>query len=236
MPRKNALCHGCGKRGHFVKMYRSRLTYSANALVGMQFSAGDKKQSDAYMATLLAGAPTGLDPAVIKVKTNRKIVEALIDSGASKKFIDRKVVEELKLRMHGSPSKISMASTNCSIETLGRVRASVEAFGKHYKLEFGTMNQLCSDVILGHPFLRQHSEVSFQMGGPEAPIKILKQDECLAVAATKAKAPRLFRFLTDDCKPFATKSRKYSVDDQKFIADQIKRMLAADIIEPSQSP
>ena len=38
------------------------------------------------------------------------------------------------------------------------------------------MNQLCSDVILDHPFLRQHSEVSFQMGGPEAPIKILKQD------------------------------------------------------------
>ena len=74
------------------------------------------------------------------------------------------------------------------------------------------------------------------MGGPEAPIKILKQDECLAVAAAKAKAPRLFRFLTDDCRPIATKCRKYSVDDQKFIADQIKRMLAADIIEPSQSP
>ena len=53
-----------------------------------------------------------------------------------------------------------MASTNCSIETLGQVRALVEAFGKHYKLDFGTMNQLCSDVILGYIFLRQHSEVS----------------------------------------------------------------------------
>ena len=141
MPRKKRSVSWMRKRGHFVKMCRSRLTYSANALVGMQFSGGDKKQSDAYMATLLADAPTGLDPAVIKVKINRKIVEALIDSGASENFIDRKVVEELKLRMHGSPSKISMASTNCSIETLGRVRASVEAFGKHYKLDFGTMNQ-----------------------------------------------------------------------------------------------
>ena len=59
-PTKNALCHGCGKRGHFVKICHSRLKDSANALVEMQFSAGDKKQSDVYMATLLAGAPTGL--------------------------------------------------------------------------------------------------------------------------------------------------------------------------------
>ena len=139
------------------------------------------------MATLLAGAPTGLDSAIIKVKIYGKIVEALIDFGASENFMDRKVVEELKLRMHGSPSKISMASTNCSIEILGQVRASVEAFGNHHKVDFGTMNQLCSDVILGHPFLRQHSEVSFQMGVPKALIKILKQEECLAVAAAKAK-------------------------------------------------
>ena len=47
------------------------------------------------MATLLAGAPTGLNPAVIKVKINGKIAEALIDSGASEKSIDCKVVEEL---------------------------------------------------------------------------------------------------------------------------------------------
>ena len=74
------------------------------------------------------------------------------------------------------------------------------------------------------------------MSGPEASIKILKQDECLAVLAAKAKAPCLFRFLADDSRPIATKSRKCSADDQKFIADEIKRMLAADIIEPSQSP
>ena len=51
------------------------------------------------------------------------------------------------------------------------------------------------------------------MGGPEAPIKILKQDEGLAVATVKAKAPHLFQFLADDCRPIATKSCKYSVDD-----------------------
>ena len=43
------------------------------------------------------------------------------------------------------------------------------------------------------------------MGGPEAPIKILKQDKCLAVASAKAKVPCLLRFLADDCRPIATK-------------------------------
>ena len=56
------------------------------------------------------------------------------------------------------------------------------------------------------------------------------------MVAAKAKAPRLFQFLADDCKPIATKSLKYSVEDQKFIAYKIKRMLAAYTIEPSQSP
>ena len=70
---------------------------------------------------------------------------------------------------------------------------------ENIKLDFGTVNQLCSDVILGHPFLRQHSDVSFQMGGPENPFKILKQDNCLAVAAAKAKALCLFQFLADEC-------------------------------------
>ena len=64
-------------------MCRIRLKDSANALVGMQFSAGDKKQSDMYMATLLAVAQTSLDPAVIKLKLNGKTVEALIDFSAS---------------------------------------------------------------------------------------------------------------------------------------------------------
>ena len=140
-----------------------------------------------------------------------------IDSSASETFIDRKVLEEVKLRMRDSSSKISMAFTNCSVESLEQVRALVKASGNHYKLDFGTMNRLCSNVILGHPFLRLHSDVSFQLGRPEGPMQILKQDECLAVAAAKAKAPRIFRFLADDCRPVVIKSRMYNVDDQKFL-------------------
>jgi len=39
-----------------------------------------------------------------------------------------------------------------------------------------------------------------------------------------------------ECKPVATKSRRYSRGDSEFIQPEVKRLLAADIIEPARSP
>ena len=119
-PQKNAMCRGCVKRDHLAKVCRSRLTNFANALVGMQFSKGDRKQSDAYMATRLAGDPTGLDPAVIKVKISRKIVKALINSGALENFIYCKVFEELQLGMHGFWSKFPWLQRTAQMNLLDK--------------------------------------------------------------------------------------------------------------------
>ena len=45
----------------------------------------------------------------------------------------------------------------------------------------------------------------------------------------------LFSHFSKDCHPLATKSRKYSHDDKNFIDGEIKRLLAENIIEPSNS-
>lgn len=47
--------------------------------------------------------------------------------------------------------------------------------------------------------------------------------------------PELFAHLSFDCKPIATKSRRYSVHDRAFIEAEIQRMLREGIIEPSNS-
>ena len=39
-----------------------------------------------------------------------------------------------------------------------------------------------------------------------------------------------------ECKPVASKSRRYSRDDSEFIQSEVKRLLAADFIEPARSP
>ena len=42
--------------------------------------------------------------------------------------------------------------------------------------------------------------------------------------------------MTDDCRPIASKSRRYSFDDRKFIENETQRLLREGIIEPSNSP
>ena len=48
--------------------------------------------------------------------------------------------------------------------------------------------------------------------------------------------PLLFQYLTKDCRPITTKSRRHSNADCRFISTEIRRLLAEGIIEPSTSP
>jgi len=52
----------------------------------------------------------------------------------------------------------------------------------------------------------------------------------------RVNPPELFANLTADCHPVASKSRRYSFDDSKFIAEETRRLLQEGIIEPSNSP
>ena len=47
---------------------------------------------------------------------------------------------------------------------------------------------------------------------------------------------KLFQYLHNDCRPIATKERRYSWQDKSFISSEIKRLLADGLIEPSNSP
>ena len=46
----------------------------------------------------------------------------------------------------------------------------------------------------------------------------------------------LFQYLSADCKPVATKSRRYSKEDKDFITAEVQQLLEKGIIEPSDSP
>ena len=48
--------------------------------------------------------------------------------------------------------------------------------------------------------------------------------------------PNLFKNLTTDCKPIATKSRRFSATDSKFIKSEVDRLYTEGIIEESTSP
>ncbi|KAA3670974.1 uncharacterized protein DEA37_0014831, partial [Paragonimus westermani] len=54
-------------------------------------------------------------------------------------------------------------------------------------------------------------------------------DSCLC------RTPKHFGNLSPICKPIATKSRRLSSPDQKFVESEVRRLLAEGIIEPSYS-
>ena len=110
-PAKNAVYHGCGKQGHYVKVCRKIKANTAAAYSLSKFDCNPKTEwGQPLLASVVATALECLGHALIKAKMKGKEVDVLIDSGASSNFIDRKVAAELKITVHGGGSEILMAS------------------------------------------------------------------------------------------------------------------------------
>ena len=89
---------------------------------------------------------------------------------------------------------------------------------------------LCADVILGQNWQAMHESFTINYGSEKPPVKICN------LTTLDVTPPPLFQYLSPDCKPIATKLRKYSHEDQDFIKNETNRLLAEGIIEPSDSP
>ena len=56
-----------------------------------------------------------------------------------------------------------------------------------------------------------------------------------AVSAATIDEPSFFLNLLPDCKPIASKSRRFSKDDQDFIQQEVSKLLSEGIVEISSS-
>ena len=56
------------------------------------------------------------------------------------------------------------------------------------------------------------------------------------LTAAKVEPPALFENLTPDCRPVATKSRRFTKPEELFIDSEVQRLLAEDIIKHSSPP
>ena len=82
---------------------------------------------------------------------------------------------------------------------------------KYKNVKFYVLENLCVDIILGLAFQKQHESVTFRFGGEKPPIEIC------GLAMLNVEPPDLFGNLLPNCKPVATKSRRYSQPDRLFI-------------------
>ena len=124
-----------------------------------------------------------------------------------------------------------MASASLTSESLGYCFITFSLNGKAYNnIKICVLNNLCVDLILGIDFQQQHKSVTFHFGGDKPNLNICN------LATLNVDPTPLFQNLSENCKPIATKSRRYSEPDKQFIDSEIQRMLNESIIEPSNSP
>ena len=77
----------------------------------------------------------------------------------------------------------------------------------------------------------KHQNVNIHLGGPLPTLHLGALD------AVKTSTPvRLFQHLKSECRPIASKSRRYSRSDSVFISYEVKRLFKEGLIEPSNSP
>ena len=189
-----------------------------------------------HLCAIAAAAPRCLEDAALPVFLNNRKLSALVDSGSSDSFINAELVSRLQLFVRGKPTEVSMAAATTPVRVIGYVICRLTLKGKHYPgTRLGVLQDLCSDIILGLDFQKQHSEVTFSFGGPK-PSLVVKDESVCALAAAKVEEPSLFANLKSNLKPISTKSRRFNAVDQEFIRAEVQQMLDEDIIEPSNSP
>ena len=224
-PARDATCKKCQKRGHFAKVCRSDPADGR--------SEHGRVTASVYptLTTVPSRTPPNLLKSSSEVTINGVSARALIDSCSTESFIHPRLVETLNLPKYSDPREISMAQSTLSAKTQGHCFADLELGCKLYSnLHLSILPGLCSDLILGLDFQRQHQSISFHHGGPEPPLVVC------GLSTLKVEYPDLFTNLTADIHPIAAKSRRYSYEDRKFIDSEVQRLLNKGVIEPSNSP
>lgn len=218
-PARDATCHKCSKKGHFSKVCRSTVFETSAAL------------QPPTLATVSAVSTVKLSKATMKIRVHGNEVDALLDTGSSESFISKRLIDKYNFHVYSGSSTVSMASTSLSAHITGYCILNIELQGLTYsRVRMSILSNLCCDVILGQDFMRQHESISVRFGGSKPPLNVC------GLASSGIQPPSLFANLTSDCKPIATKSRRYSASDRQFIGSEIERLLAEGIIEPSNSP
>ena len=133
--------------------------------------------------------------------------------------------------VYPTKENVTMATSALTTKMLGYCFTDIVLKERLYSnVKLYILPSLCADIILGQNWQAQHESVTIHYGGAAPPLKVC------GLTAVDVDCPPLFQYLSPDCKPIATKSRRYSKKDREFITAEIQRLLEEGIIEPSDSP
>lgn len=241
-PARNTVCYKCGRKGHFAIVCKStrgaakhRPTSASTSVLDTMatsnFSAALTNYGQETAATTSSISLAAANPphhATIPVRVNNVSVKALIDSGSTSSFLHPDIVEQLAINTYPSQDNIVMASSHIS-KTLGHCFVNLDVQNNSYtQFKLSVLPGLCAKVILGEDFMQLHESVNFDLKGPRPSLTV---SGVTCVTCMKIDPPSLFPYLTEDCKPVSTHTRRFSKLDQKFIQEEVKSLLKEGVIE-----
>ena len=222
-PARMASCFKCSKKGHFAKVCRSKVDATLSEVMSIESASATSDRQHNDNAQTKVNIPITIDGVP---------VNALVDTGSTLSHISEELSRHLDLRLEETICNVGLAVRGCSSKSLGLCKANIEVNGDAYSsVPFTVLKDLVSDVILGRDFMDLHQSVNIHFG-EEKPTLHLGE---LRIVKTPTPVS-LFKHLSDDCRPIATKSRHYSNADQSFISSEIQRLLKENLIERSSSP
>ena len=115
-PARDAVCHSCGKKGHFSRVCRSRRV-TAPKLVSQ--SSAVSLTSSPSLCMMSAACPRSLLKASLPVMLNGKTLTALVESGSSDSYISSSVSTKLNLNVYPPSHEVKMASSSVRVKSVG---------------------------------------------------------------------------------------------------------------------
>ena len=213
------------RMGHFVEVCSSKVKKIPKTL-----STACEDEEHSYISALIN--LIGDEKVNVIVLVNGVRANCLIDTGAKFNHIDSKFCQRAKLNYEESSEilKLELAVKNSAVKTKGLCSISVGFQGRDYNnVKFLVLKNLLWNVILDCEFLSLHKSVKIDFGEPGSSLKLGALSTLRGI-----KPVRLFKYLSPNIRPIATKRRGYSSTDLSFISGEISRLLADNIIEPSK--
>ena len=254
-PARSAICKKCSGRGHFARAcartsQNSQKSTSASIqsqtksaspqphklMSILSDSRSKRNETPKNTSAYFSPSSGSLDQTSVYILVGENEAIAMMDTGSSGCFISENFVKKNKLKIQPAMGKVQMASSSLNAPVKGQCTVNINLLGEWYtnvKLEI--LPDLCSEVILGRDFMRQHSSVNFYFGGHKESLQIPSSTSC-SVQSALVETPSLFANLSQDCKPITTKSRRFGNQDKQFIQSEIEKMLQEGVIEESTSP